>query len=261
MWSSQGLSDEAGMKRLIAASLFGPLLLVPLFVGGCKPSQTEVPTEVRQLVTFDFLPGRSAEAIRLFREKALPLYEIDRPMLRFRAYREVESPEPVDLVVVSSFQGMEGMDDSNRALAEGAQKNGTTLGEIYGRIESLSAAHRDEFAEIDPSLSWGDVDRAKLLVLVSIRLVPGGLEGYRTLLREELVSWERKSGILSGGESGVYLVSNGFRILRTIGIDRLEDWHRYQTEFRRTTTWRKADQLTAEEKEMILAPVPELAVR
>lgn len=244
------------------SSVFGLLLVFPLLsLPGCKHPQTEEATEVRQLVSFDFLPGKRAEAMRLFREEALPLYQADRPLVRFRAYREAESPEPLDLLVVSSFHGMEGMDDSNRALEEQAKKNGTTLGQIYGRIGDLSQAHRDELVEIDPSLSWGDADKAKLLVLVSIRLVPGGLEGYRTLLREEMISWEKKSGFLSGSESGVYLLSNGFRILRAIGIDHLDDWYRYQTEFRETTTWRKADQLTAEEIERILSPIPELAVR
>jgi hypothetical protein len=245
------------MRTVVLASLLGPLLLL----GGCKRTSTELAPEVRQLVTFHFLPGRSAEALGLFREEALPLYQADRSLSRFRAYREVESPEALDLVVVSSFPGMAGMDDSNRTLAEEARKNGGAIGDLYRRIGDLSESHRDEIAEIDPSLSWGGVDKAKLLVLVSIRLVPGGLEGYRTLLREELVSWERKSEILSGGETGVYLVSNGFRIVRTLGIDHLEDWHRYQSEVRRTSTWRKADQLTAEEKVVLLAPVPELGVR
>jgi hypothetical protein len=241
---------------LLVVSLVGSLLL-----GGCKRSRTEEEPEVRQLVTFDFLPGKSAEAIRIFEEEAVPLYQSDRPLLRFRAYREVESPDPLDLVVVSTFQGMAGMDDSNRNLADLARTKGTTVGQIYGRIGDLTRAHRDEIAEFDPSLSWGEVDKAKLLVLVSIRLTPGGLEGYRTLLREELLPWEQKSGLLSGSETGVYLLSDGFRIVRAIGIDHLEDWQRYQTEIRPTTTWRKADQVTAEEKEILLAPVPELAVR
>lgn len=245
------------MKTPFVVSLFAPILLLH----GCHRSQTEEAPEVRQLVTFDFLPGQGEEALRLFREEALPLYQADRPLLRFRAYREVESPEPVDLVVVSSFQGMAGMDDSNRTLSEQARKNGTTLAAIYGRIGDLTVSHRDELAEFDPSLCWGEVDKAKLLVLVSTRLVPGGLDGYRALLREEWISWERKSGILSGSETGVYFVSNGFRVLRTFGIDHLEDWQRYQSELRRTTTWRKADQLTAEQKEIILAPVPELTIR
>jgi hypothetical protein len=47
--------------------------------------------EVRQIVSFRFLPGKSAEAIQIFREEALPLYQANGPMLRFRACREVES--------------------------------------------------------------------------------------------------------------------------------------------------------------------------
>ena len=72
--------------------------------------------EVRQLVTFRFLPGRSADALRVYTEEALPLYRAGTEMRSFRGLREVESPVPLDLVVVSSFDGMGGMDRSNREL-------------------------------------------------------------------------------------------------------------------------------------------------
>ena len=213
------------------------------------------------MVTFHFLPGKSAEAMRILQEEALPLYRLDRPLLRFRAYREVESPEPLDLVVVSSFEGLAGMDESNRALADEAQKNGTSVRALYERIGDLTQSHRDELAELDPSLAWGEVDEAKLQVWISIRPVPGGLDGYRTLLRDELVPWERKSETITGSETGIYLLSSGYRILRVVGIDDLDAWHRYQSESRKTTSFRKADQLTAEEREIVLAPQRELAVR
>ncbi len=41
-------------------------------------------------------------------------------MLRFRGFREAERPEPLDLIVVSTFRGMAGMDVSNRTLRERA---------------------------------------------------------------------------------------------------------------------------------------------
>ena len=56
--------------------------------------------------------SKTAEAIALFRDRALPLYERNEPMLSFRGLREVESPEPLDLIVVSAFRGMAGMDES-----------------------------------------------------------------------------------------------------------------------------------------------------
>ena len=59
-------------------------------------------------------------------------------MLRFRGFREAESPEPLDLIVVSTFRGMAGMDASNRTPRERAEKANTSMGELYGRIGALT---------------------------------------------------------------------------------------------------------------------------
>jgi hypothetical protein len=217
--------------------------------------------EVRQLVYFDFLPGKTEEAIRLFRAEALPLYVENDPMLRFRAYREAESPEPVDLVVVSSFRGMAGMDRSNRALGEEAAKRGSTVGEIYGRIGALSERHRDEFVEIDPALSWGEVSGASLVAFVSLRLAPGKKEVYARILRDEVVPWEKRAGIAAGGEGGAYLVSDGLAFFRLLCLSSLDDWHRYVTEARKQPFALELDGSVAAERVMLLAPVPELSVR
>jgi hypothetical protein len=218
-------------------------------------------TEVRQIVSFRFLPGKTAEAIRIFREEALPLYEANAPLVRFRAYREVESPEPLDLVVVSTFRGMEGMDASNRALAEEAARRGTRLSEIYGKIAASSDGHRDEFVEIDPALCWGEVGGAGLLVLVRQRLSPGRRSDYQTLLRERLVPWEKERRLTSGSESGPFLLSNGSDFIRILGISSLGDWQRYREVLRGASFARELDLWIAESREVILAPVRELSVR
>ena len=111
----------------------------------------QIVPEVRQLVTFKFLPGRSQDAVTIFKEEALPVYRAHATMLRFRAYREAESPEPLDLIVVSTYQGMEGMDRFHDAV----RKSGASLGGLYGRIGALTQEHRDEFVEMDASLAWG----------------------------------------------------------------------------------------------------------
>lgn len=41
-----------------------------------------------------------------FRDHAIPLYRRDEAMLSFRAFREIESPVALDLIVVSAFRGM-----------------------------------------------------------------------------------------------------------------------------------------------------------
>jgi len=217
--------------------------------------------EVRQLVVFDFLPGRTAEAIRVFREEALPLYERDFAMLRFRGFREAESPEPFDLVVVSAFHGMAGMDRSNEALVEEAARRGTSVGAIYGKIGALSEGHRDLFVEMDPRLSWGEPDDAALRVFVSIRAVAGAARELEILISERLLPWERASGLVAGTESGRYLLSAGDTHFRVLGVASLAAWHRYVRERRAQPFWADLERLIAESRQQILVPLPELSVR
>jgi hypothetical protein len=218
-------------------------------------------SEVRQFVTFRFLGGKSAAAIQIFREQALPLYVANEPMLRFRAFREVESPEPLDLVVVSSFRGLEGMDSSNKRLAEDASKRGTRVGDIYGKISASSDGHRDELVEMDPGFSWGDVDGATLVVLVRLRLSPGRRSAYEKLLRERLVPWEMESRLTTGADSGRFLLSNGYDYLRVLGIENLAAWQRYVEAIRGAPFASELDGWIEESSQVILAPVRELDVR
>ena len=219
------------------------------------PAQ-ELP-EVRQLVTFKFLPGRSQEAITIFEEEALPVYRAHAPMLRFRAYREAESPEPVDLIVVSTYQGMAGMD----AFHDAVRKSGASLGGLYGRIGALTQEHRDEFVEMNASLAWGAVEKAPLHVLVSQRIAPGKSDAYDNLLLDSIVPWEKQAGVILGSESGHFLVSNGWHYFRLIGVASLGDWHLYLTEGRAQAWSRTITGIVAESKQTIVAPLPDLSVR
>ena len=240
------------------ACLVSWLVLAPL-----PPIQNvqDVP-EVRQLVTFKFSPGKARDAIALFRDEALPLYEETPPMLRFRGFREAESPEPLDLIVVSTFRGMAGMDASNRTLRERAEKANTSIGELYGRIGALTEHHRDEFIEVDPELSWGSTDTAPLVVLVSLRIAPGKSATFETLVRDRLVPWEKELGSgITGSDGGPFLLSIGWDYIRIIGISTLGDWHRYVRERRSQTFWSELEGVVTQSKEIILAPLPELSVR
>lgn len=207
--------------------------------------------EVRQLVSFDFLPGKTEAAVKLLEDEAVPIYREHAEMLRFRAYREAESPEPIDLIVVSTFRGMAGMDAFHAAVRE----SGASLGELYGRMGTLIQEHRDEFVEIDPSLSWGEADDASLLVLVSVRIAAGRAREYEDVLRDRIIPREKKTGVVLGSESGRFLVSNGWHYFHMVGLTSLGDWHRYATDVR------EAFDLVVESKEIIVAPVSELSVR
>ena len=174
-------------------------------------AQDSTTREVRQLVTFKFQPGKTGAAIALFRDQALPLYRRNQPMLSFSGFREVESPESLDLIVVSAFRGMAGMDESNAALGAEAERAGTTVGAIYGGIGALSTSHRDEFVEMLAPLTNGDPTTSRLVALISYQLLPGEGPGFESHLRGTLVGWEKGAGISSA--TGRYLISDGWALL------------------------------------------------
>lgn len=111
-------------------------------------------SDVRQIVTFLFLPGMTDSATAVYRRELRPAYVADTAMRRFRAYREVESPEPLDLIVISSFDGMEGMDASNAAL-RALTSSGRSVFQWYGTLSSITQHHHDQFAEMLPLLAAG----------------------------------------------------------------------------------------------------------
>ena len=220
------------------------------------------PRDVRQIVTFDFAAGKNQDALALFRDEALPIYEKHPDLVRFRGYREAESPTPTDLVVVSTFRGMAGMDAFHESLRESSRRGGPSIGSLYGRIGALSREHRDTFFEVDPALSWGDSDKASSVVLVSTRIAPGKADAYETLVREHLVPWEKTLGeTFHGVDGGAFLVSDGWDYMRRIGVESLGDWHRYLS-LRRAQPWAKSlDEMLTAEQQKILVPVRELSVR
>ena len=221
-------------------------------------AQEAVEGEVRQLVTFRFLPGRAPEARAILRERALPLYGENPAMTSFRGFREVESPVPLDLIVVSGFQGMAGMDASNETLSELAADAGTSVGTVYGDIAALSATHHDQFVAMLPELSQGDPSSRPLVAMISYRLLPGERGRFLRTLREETVPWERSRGIAAS--TGRFLLSDGWHYLRVVGLDSLAEYQAY---------WDAVDEaghgyidgITTRRLEVILAPVPELSVR
>ena len=69
--------------------------------GATLAAQTPVESrEVRQLVTFRFLPGQTRAALDVYRTGILPIYRGVESMRTVRLLGEVESPEPLDLMVV-----------------------------------------------------------------------------------------------------------------------------------------------------------------
>jgi hypothetical protein len=229
-------------------------------VSGVQASTQETtPPEVRQLVTFKFQPGKTGEALAVYRERAIPLYEQNPSMLSFRGFGEVESPEALDLIVVSTFQGMAGMDASNAELRAEAARAGTSIGAVYGAIGSLSTSHHDQFVEMLEPLTNGDPTITRLVALVSYQLVPGAGAVFEEALRGTIVEWEKRAGIPSA--TGRFLISDGWHYLRFIGFESLGAYHEYWSRLNSEADYGTIARLTVRTKEIVVAPIPELAVR
>jgi len=133
------------MKRY--AKILVAWIVLTSATAGDLSAQVPVELEVRQIVTFSFLPGKSADAISIYRDQVTPLYEKVEAMLSFRGFREIESPVPFDLIAVSAFDGMAGMDDSNAMLRTVALEASHEL------IDNLTALRREVIAASIQELS------------------------------------------------------------------------------------------------------------
>ena len=223
-----------------------------LALAGPAASQGPVEGEVRQIVSFTLAPGAAGEVMDLYRDRALPLYRGDEARLHVRVFREVESPRPLDLVVVSGFEGMEGMDRSNEGLREQG------IASVYGEIAARTTGHTDEFVEMLPHLGGGDPASAPLTVFVRYRLVPGSAEAFETALIR-LSARERDLEIPAA--TGRFLISDGWNYLRILGFDSLGAYQAYRREAELARGHEALTSSTAVRQEMVLAAVRNLDVR
>ena len=248
--------NEPAPGRAIRTGLLALVLAVSVPPGAVAQVPTE--GEVRQLVSFTFLPGRSADALTLYRERALPLYREDEHLISFRAFREAESPVPVDLVIVRAFDGMAGMDRSGARLREVASRQGTSIGALYGEIGALSSGHTDEFVEMLPELGSGDPAATRLSVFIRLRLTPhSGAEAEEAM--RALAAWERGEGIAAS--TGRFLISDGWDYLRIVGLESLEGLQNYLDRVRDAPGHGALAALVAERRVMVLPAVGDLSIR
>jgi hypothetical protein len=247
---TRSIRFAANVALLSASALLSPSALT---------AQIPAESEVRQLVTFRFQPGMSGEGIDLFRERAVPLYERNEAMLSFRAFREVESPVPLDLILVSSFRGMAGMDASNDALGTLAERAGSSLGEIYRGIAAISESHDDQFVEMLAPLGVGDASSRPLLAMVWYQILPGESDAFERSVKDRMVRWEQDHEVPSA--TGRFLVADGWHYLRFLGFDSLGAYQNYWTGLRDLDAHETILRITVRRREVILAPVRELWVR
>ena len=251
--------DRPPAVAAIAHALVAVAFLLPPWVSA-EPvyAQTPVEGEVRQLVTFRFLPGRAGEGLEVLRERAVPFYERDEAMLSFRAFREIESSVPLDLIVVRGFRGMRGMDASGERLRELAAEKGTSMGAFYERMGAILAAHTDEFVEMLPDLGAGDPSASPRTALVWYRVAPGGRAAFERAVAE-LAAWETDRGLASS--TGRFLLSGGWHYLRFLGFDALGDYQEYWSAVASAPAHDRVEELTVVRREVIVSSVPDLAIR
>lgn len=243
----------------LRAGCTGLLILASFAAPEAVRAQRPVVSEVRQIVTFSFLPGASGDALAAYRDVAVPLYEADEAMLSFRGFREVESPVPLDLIVVSSFLGMSGMDRSNAALRAIAEEAGTSIGAIYGRIGAMSSGHTDQFVEMLPRLGSGDPSASSLTAFVWFRVPPGDGPAFEDALGALI---DQQGGPASApSATGRFLVSDGWHYLRLVGFESLGGYQSYRDANRRLPANGRVDALTVARRDVIVANVPGLSVR
>jgi hypothetical protein len=217
--------------------------------------------QVRQIVTFLFQPGRGSDALTIYVQQLKPIYEGITPLLRrFRAYREAESPEPLDLVVISTYDGMAGMDAANAALRRPGPSGQSALA-LYGTLSAMTQTHHDQFVEMIPVLSDSVSAESPLTVFEYVRLAPGAQTSWETILWASVRPFERQLGLYQWSEAGRMLVSDGWDYVRIFGIRSLGDWHRYQRQVQSAAFGQELRSLVAARKTLILRGDARVSVR
>ncbi|NNF27639.1 MAG: hypothetical protein HKN73_10510 [Gemmatimonadetes bacterium] len=174
-------------------------------------------------------------------------------MVSFRGFSEVESSIPLDLVVVSAFEGMAGMDASNAFLGRAG------IGEFYGRVGPLLSSHTDQFVEMLPELGQDDPSTAARTALIWYRVVPGGQADFERALEATAVPYEVATGVSS--QTGRFLLGDGWHYLRFLGLPSLGAYQSYLDGLAGAEGYDDLAAIVAATREVILRPVPSLFVR
>lgn len=227
-------------------------------------AQNARPPDVRQIVTFLFQPGRAGAATDIYERNLRPAYQSVPEVMRVRAFREAESPEPLDLIVVTTYAGMAGMDAANRAL-RAVQAGERSVFAWYGVLGGMTQSHHDQFAEMIPKLGdagpAADDTAAGLVVFEYVRLTPGSQQAFEHLLESKLRRLEHDRQLARWSETGRLLVSDGWDYVRFIGLDSLGAWQRYLSTVRESSFAGELAALIAARKTIIVRQEPRLFVR
>lgn len=219
--------------------------------------------EVRQLVTFRFLPGQTRAVLDLYRSSLVPIYRAVGEMHTVRAFSEVESPEPLDLMVVTHYADLAGMDRANRAL-RALPPDGPSIGELYRQVSDLSLGHHDQFVEVISSPDIAPSPDGALEVLEFVRVRAGTSAVFERQTLDIVHRWEQEPpmrAVIMRSETARFLVADGWDYLRTYAVRDLAAWQTYTTARARHPAASTAQNLVERRKTMILREIADLRVR
>ncbi len=219
--------------------------------------------EVRQLVTFRFLPGQTRAALDLYRASLVPIYRAVGEMRTVRMFGEVESPEPLDLMVVTHYADMAAMDRANRAL-RALPPDGPSIGQLYQQVSDLSMGHHDQFVEVISTPNVAPAPDGALEVLEFVRLRAGASGMFERQMLDVVHPWEQEQplrDVIVRSETARFLVSDGWDYLRTYAVRDLAAWQAYTTARARHPAASTAQNMVEQRKTLILREIADLRVR
>jgi len=250
------------MRRAVAlvAAVAAAAGLAERLLAAQMPAESR---EVRQLVTFRFLPGQTRAALDVYRTGILPIYRGVESMRAVRLLGEVESPEPLDLMVVTHFADMAGMDRANQTM-RALPPDGPTIGQLYQQVADLSLGHHDQFVEVLSAPNVAPAPDGLLEVLEFVRVSAGAHSAFERQMLQIVHPWEEDQPIRSlvpRTETARFLVADGWDYLRTYAVRDLAAWQAYSTARARHPAVYAANRLIEQRKTMILREIPDLRVR
>lgn len=219
--------------------------------------------EVRQFVTFRVLPGQLQAVIDLYGTHLLPLYRETDAMRMVRFFREVESPEPLDLMVVTHYDSMAAMDRANQAMSRPSSDR-PPVGQLYRQIADLSLGHTDQFVEMVSPSNVAPVPDRLLDVFEFLRVSPGMSAMFERSMLATVHPWEQDQptrDVVMRSETARFLIADGWDYVRSYAVRDLAAWQTYASARARHGAWTSASRLIESRKTMILSEMPELRVR
>ena len=115
-------------------------------------------------------------------------------MRHVRVFGEVESPEPLDLMLVTHYADMAAMDRANQEL-ERSVPDRPPVALLYARLANMSLGHHDQFAEVLSPPAFAPAPDGTLDVLEFLRVESGFAEAFEQQVLSTVHGWEQQDDL------------------------------------------------------------------